>query len=99
MSRKTTVQPCTGQRAAQRCIRLMQRMRVVMVILLLVCAGSLSLSSDKLQALDITSFYGGLVPGQEMLLLEDAEGRLNVDEARLQLQAAGQPWVAYTNFC
>ena len=54
----------------------------------------LTLVSGKLQALDVSSFYGGLVPGQEMLLLDDVDGTLSFEEAQLQLDTLGQPWMA-----
>lgn len=44
------------------------------------------MTAGKLQALDLTSFSGGLVPGQEMILLDNAEGQLSFEEARLQLR-------------
>ncbi|ALO47264.1 hypothetical protein PS2015_2632 [Pseudohongiella spirulinae] len=45
-------------------------------------------------ALELDSFPGGLVPGTEMLLLDDIEGELSFEQARDQLNAIGQPWVA-----
>ncbi|MDO9476787.1 MAG: 7TM diverse intracellular signaling domain-containing protein, partial [Pseudohongiella sp.] len=54
----------------------------------------LTMVSGKLQALDLSSFYGGLVPGQEMLLLDDVDGNLSFEEAQLQLDTLGQPWMA-----
>ncbi|MDP2380342.1 MAG: hypothetical protein Q8M35_07640, partial [Pseudohongiella sp.] len=54
----------------------------------------MTMVSGKLQALELSSFYGGLVPGQEMLLLDDVDGTLSFEEAQLQLDMLGQPWMA-----
>ena len=54
----------------------------------------LLLFARPVSALDLDSFGGGMVPGSEMLLLDDAEGELSFDQARLQLETQGQPWVA-----
>lgn len=45
-------------------------------------------------ALELDSFAGGLVPGQQMLLLDDINAGLDFDAARLQLETMGQPWLA-----
>tara|TARA_R100000306_G_scaffold54529_1_gene51785 strand:+ start:31248 stop:34814 length:3567 start_codon:yes stop_codon:yes gene_type:complete len=54
----------------------------------------LLLFARPVSALDLDSFGGGMVPGSEMLLLDDADGELSFDQARLQLETQGQPWVA-----
>lgn len=45
-------------------------------------------------ALDLDSFAGGLVPGQELVLLDDMDATLTFEQARQQLSLLGQPWVA-----
>ena len=92
MSRTTTHLSGSGLSRAHFCFRLVQRVRVLVTFLLFSFFSVFSVG--KVQALDITSFFGGLVPGQEMLLLDDADGRLSFEEARLQLQNLGQAWMA-----
>lgn len=92
MSSTTTNLPDSGRLSIQTCglqkPGLCLRTGFVLYALLWLIA------SGKLQALDLTSFYGGLVPGQEMILLDDAGGELSFEEARLQLQTFGQGWMA-----
>lgn len=61
-------------------------------MILLLCSWVSVFCVGKGHALDLTSFVGGLVPGHEMFLLDDADGNLSFDEARLQLQTLGQAW-------
>lgn len=63
-----------------------------MLVILLLCSWVSVFCVGKGHALDLTSFVGGLVPGHEMFLLDDADGNLSFDEARLQLQTLGQAW-------
>lgn len=46
------------------------------------------------QALELDSFPGGLVPGSEIVLYEDISADLTFEQARAQLDAFGQAWVA-----
>lgn len=54
----------------------------------------LLLSSAHNHALELDSFPGGLVPGQEMLLLDDLNAELDFEQARAQLELLGQNWMA-----
>lgn len=45
-------------------------------------------------ALELDSFPGGLVPGSELVLYEDVGAELDFEQARAQLNFAGQSWVA-----
>jgi signal transduction histidine kinase/CheY-like chemotaxis protein len=51
-------------------------------------------STAKSHGLELDSFGGGLVPGQEMLLLDDLNADLSFEEARAQLETLGQTWMA-----
>lgn len=52
------------------------------------------LTSAASYALELDSFAGGLVPGQQMLLLDDLDADMDFEEARAQLELLGQPWLA-----
>lgn len=54
----------------------------------------LLLTVSQTHALELDSFAGGLVPGRELLLLDDLSADLDFEEARAQLDALGQPWMA-----
>jgi len=45
-------------------------------------------------ALELDSFPGGLVPGSDIILYEDLNAELDFEQARVQLEVAGLPWVA-----
>ena len=84
----TTQGSGSGHSRAHFCLRRAQRIRKLVAILLYSWVSVFFVG--KVNALDLTSFVGGLVPGQEMLWIYDADGRLSFDEARLQLQTLGQ---------
>ena len=73
---------------AHFCFRRTQRIRMLVTILF--CSWVSVFCVGKGHALDLTSFVGGMVPGQEMFWIHDADGGLSFDEARLQLQTIGQ---------
>lgn len=52
------------------------------------------LFSPGAAALELDSFPGGLVPGNELILFEDVGAKLDFEQARAQLSAGGLPWVA-----
>ena len=54
----------------------------------------LGLLSPAALALELDSFPGGLVPGDELILYEDVGAELDFEQARTQLSVAGLPWVA-----
>lgn len=64
--------------------------RVMTCIALVAACAFGSLAS----ALELDSFAGGLVPGQELVLLDDMDASLTFEQARRQLMLVGQPWVA-----
>ena len=84
----TTQGSGSGLARARFCFRRAQRIRMLVTILF--CSWVSVFCVGKGHALDLTSFVGGLVPGQEMLWMYDADGRFSFDEARLQLQTLGQ---------
>jgi two-component system, sensor histidine kinase LadS len=54
----------------------------------------LFLFAGPANTLDLSSFPGGLVPGEHLLLLDDQDGSLSFVQARDQLALLGQPWMA-----
>lgn len=64
--------------------------RVQLLLICLLLCVSVPASAD----LELDSFTGGLVPGQQMLLLDDLNASLEFEEARAQLENLGQPWLA-----
>src|SRR5690554_6924797 len=51
-------------------------------------------AASYVRALDLDSFPGGLVPGDELILLDDPDAILNFEQARDLLITQGQSWVA-----
>lgn len=70
--------------------------RVAMHFCMIFCVGLLvsMVTASQARALELDSFPGGLVPGQEMLLLDDLNADMGFEEARVLLDSLGQAWMA-----
>lgn len=64
------------------------------LFLMLLCLLSAKVHAQA-QTLELDSFYGGLVPGQDMRLLDDLDADMDFEEARAQLDRRGQAWISY----